>query len=231
MAERLFFISYKSEQKEAAVKVKDFLRQHDFFGWLDISGGLVVGDDWRRVIDKAIDDCVGVIVLVSNASMKSQYVTYEWSYAMGVGKRVIPVFLENPRARALKKNLHPKLEPLQRIELWKEDSPEEWDKLASDLQAVYEEEHIPLIVTELEKAVLQNIFKQSERKLIINALRDTTHKTATELLAKLIDLPFPQAKFEASVALAQKTKHTDERAIQAQGRVPRADLEEVPHRH
>lgn len=53
--------------------------------------------------------CALVVLLFTKAAARSRYVTYEWSFALGVGIRVIPVLLE---AGA---ELHPRLEGIQRV--------------------------------------------------------------------------------------------------------------------
>ncbi|QPC82897.1 TIR domain-containing protein [Phototrophicus methaneseepsis] len=222
MADRLFFISYKSEQYSQALKTKDFVEEQGFLGWLDNSGGLVAGDAWKEMIDNAIQESISLIVLVSAESMQSPYVTYEWSYAMGLGKRVIPVFLQDPDKPPLKyldgngntrELVHPKLHPqhLQHVAMWDENH-QQWDKLAEVIKSVFEEVKVPLIVQTMRNTLFANIFNSKERREIFHVLKDYEHKATTDLLIQLFDLPYNIVVAEAGIALAQKSKYTDERA-------------------
>ena len=44
------------------------------------------GSDWRQEIDRAIRDSFVLIVVVSPDSKASEYVTYEWAFALGLGQ-------------------------------------------------------------------------------------------------------------------------------------------------
>ncbi len=47
------------------------------------------GDEWRSAIDSGISDAGVVILALSRAACSSQYVTYEWASAMGMGKPIL----------------------------------------------------------------------------------------------------------------------------------------------
>ena len=51
---------------------------------------LTVGSRWAPEIQKALDEALAVVVLVTPASLQSRWVSHEWSAAMGASKRVIP---------------------------------------------------------------------------------------------------------------------------------------------
>lgn len=76
--------------------------------WRD-QGELRPGTDWRNGIERGISDCVALIVALSAASADSSYVTYEWAYALGKGRPVIPVKLTQCA-------VHPKLETIQYLD-------------------------------------------------------------------------------------------------------------------
>lgn len=61
------------------------------------------GQEWRREIDAAIRSAIAVIVVMTPEARQSEYVTYEWSMAIGLGKPVIPIMLKPTP-------LHPRLE-------------------------------------------------------------------------------------------------------------------------
>jgi hypothetical protein len=76
--------------------------------WRD-QGQLRAGEDWRQGIEKGISDSLAVLVALSANSATSSYVTFEWAYALGKGKAVIPVRLNEC-------SIHPKLEPIQYLD-------------------------------------------------------------------------------------------------------------------
>jgi hypothetical protein len=53
------------------------------------------GMGWDRAIDDAIRACRVVVVIVTPESMRSQYVNYEWCYALGLGRYIVPVLYDS----------------------------------------------------------------------------------------------------------------------------------------
>ncbi len=102
------FISYASEDAIYAQLVMAKLKEAGLQVWLD-QGDLRGGDEWRDAIDQGISDSDAMLVLVSPDSVKSPYVTYEWGYALGHGRKVIPLLLKQAE-------VHPRLEVLQYLD-------------------------------------------------------------------------------------------------------------------
>ncbi|PAY17507.1 hypothetical protein CKO51_20805 [Rhodopirellula sp. SM50] len=102
------FISYASEDAIFADLARMKLQEAGMEVWLD-QGALRVGDEWRRAIDDGISSCDVFLVVISPKSCDSPYVTYEWAFALGNGKRVIPLLLEDAV-------LHPRLDVLQYLD-------------------------------------------------------------------------------------------------------------------
>jgi predicted transport protein len=104
-----FFISYAHDDSSFVNKsLIPQLKQAGFTAWIDAEQ-LRAGKDWRQAIDKAIRSSLALVVVMSPKAKKSEYVTYEWAYALGVGIEVIPLLLG-------KVNLHPRLEALQYLD-------------------------------------------------------------------------------------------------------------------
>src|SRR5262249_35939308 len=102
------FISYQQADRDFAALLKRELDARGVTTWL-AEEALHAGDDWRGEIDDSIRSSDAVVVIMSDASRSSLYVTYEWAYALGVGVRVIPVRLRQAE-------MHPRLDPLQNID-------------------------------------------------------------------------------------------------------------------
>jgi TIR domain len=76
--------------------------------WRDL-GQLRPGSDWRKGIEEGIAQCDAVVVALSPHSSESSYVTFEWAYALGKGKVVVPLKLADC-------SIHPKLETIQYLD-------------------------------------------------------------------------------------------------------------------
>jgi hypothetical protein len=102
------FISYSHANGDFAEIVKTRLEGRGFNVWTD-EDRLLAGEDWRNGIDQAIRSACALIVVITPSAKASEYVTYEWAFAWGIGIKVIPVLLEPTP-------LHPRLEALQYLD-------------------------------------------------------------------------------------------------------------------
>ena len=102
------FLSYASNDYFFAEMLALKLHDEGFQIWRD-NNSIRAGDDWRQSIEDGIKESVAIIVALSSSSAQSPYVTYEWAYAIGMSKPVIPVKLSDC-------TIHPKLEPTQYID-------------------------------------------------------------------------------------------------------------------
>jgi hypothetical protein len=100
------FISYQHEDLAFVQELTLFAQRMGVPIWLDTH--IQPGEEWREAIDKAIAEAFAVVVIMTPEARLSEYITYEWAFAMGLRIPVIPVL---PRPA----QLHPKLEALQPI--------------------------------------------------------------------------------------------------------------------
>ncbi|MEO1286255.1 MAG: TIR domain-containing protein [Chloroflexota bacterium] len=101
------FISYASKNKEYVHKLANELRINGLDIWID--SDIPTGTTWADGIQNALNECDMMLLIVTENSMDSDYVTHEWSYFMGSGKPVYPFVLGGE----LPKNIHPRLEHFQ----------------------------------------------------------------------------------------------------------------------
>jgi len=118
------FISYSHEDADFTEILRTKLEQNGFVVWTDTA--LRGGEDWRKGIDQAIRDAFAVITVMTPEAKTSEYVTYEWAFAVGAEVKVIPILLKRT-------NLHPRLESLQHLDFTRRQS-RPWDELKSVLQ-------------------------------------------------------------------------------------------------
>lgn len=105
---RSIFLSYSSRDYFFAEMLAMKLDEKEFRLWRD-QGAIRAGDDWRDTIEQGIKDSLAVVVALSESAAQSPYVTYEWAYAAGLGKPIVPVRLSPC-------TIHPRLEPTQYID-------------------------------------------------------------------------------------------------------------------
>lgn len=121
------FLSHSKVDGDFAELLKHRLEQKGFTAWID-TDRLVPGVDWRQEIDDSIRSAFAVIAIMSPDARSSEYVTYEWAFAWGTGKRIIPIMLrETP--------LHPRLATLQYLDFTNRNA-RPWPKLYDTLQGI-----------------------------------------------------------------------------------------------
>ena len=127
------FVSYKHEDLDFAENVINRVEKAGFSTWTDDK--LHAGEDWRAMIDIAIRNAFALIVIMTPEAKDSEYVTYEWAFAWGVGVKVIPLMLRPTQ-------LHPRLEALQYLD-FTNPSPKirPWERLIEEIKAAA---HTPL---------------------------------------------------------------------------------------
>lgn len=102
------FISYASADADFADLVKMKLNEANIKAWMD-QEQLNAGEEWRSEIDLGIIDSDVIIVILTPESCISPYVTYEWAFAIGRTKKVIPVLYK-------KAQIHPRIDGLQYLD-------------------------------------------------------------------------------------------------------------------
>ncbi|MGB7338937.1 MAG: TIR domain-containing protein [Phototrophicaceae bacterium] len=103
------FISYARKDSEYVHKLADELRRIGLDIWIDRD--IEAGSNWDDAIETALNDCDLMLLITTDASMASEYVTHEWSYFMGSKKPVYPFIPQNPAPD----NIHPRLQRVQHV--------------------------------------------------------------------------------------------------------------------
>lgn len=100
-----YFISHSRFDGDFAELLQLRLEKEGYSAWID-TDRLVPGVDWRQEIDDAIKSAPAVVAVMSPEARESEYVTYEWAFAWGCAKPIIPLMLRQTP-------LHPRLATLQ----------------------------------------------------------------------------------------------------------------------
>lgn len=110
----MVMISYKRQEKEFAVRVRDALAETGKFRvWVDTQ--IRVGRAWREEIAAAIEESVGVVFVLSPLSLQSRYCREELYYAVATRTPIYPLMLEDP-GTALKGGLRMLLQRIQWVD-------------------------------------------------------------------------------------------------------------------
>jgi len=177
------FISYSHSDAEFAENLKHRLDQADFEVWMD-EERLRAGEDWREEIDDAIGSAFALVLVMTPASMNSQYVMYEWAFAWGIQVKVIPLLLQDIG----KDGIHPRLDKRQYLNFTDPTNGQQWDKLIERLKEVkYEHSISPRVPRdappEVREAILNlNQWNSGVRRAAIDYLADADHRAARDAL-------------------------------------------------
>lgn len=122
--EKFIFISHNHEDADFAELLKLTFEKKGIKCWID-NERLKIGQDWREGIDLGIQNSTAVIAIMTPEARKSEYVTYEWAFAWGKGKKIFPIMLKQTQ-------LHPRLESLQYLDFTNRAS-RPWDELIKSI--------------------------------------------------------------------------------------------------
>ncbi len=126
------FISYAHKDYDDFVKqFIERLEKAGFDKWIDHEQ-LAGGKDWTEDIDKGINQAYGLILIISNSSAQSDYVKYEWAFALGQGVPMIPIIYQ------AQNSLPPRLIPIQYFD-FTDPNWSQWDAFIARLKEVRDE--------------------------------------------------------------------------------------------
>jgi hypothetical protein len=86
------FISHCSADRNLVDRLEGELRARGIATWVD-RRKLEAGQQWPREIERAIDSCHAMLVVLSPDALESQWVRKEYTYALCQHKPIIPLFI------------------------------------------------------------------------------------------------------------------------------------------
>ena len=182
------FLSYSTQDHYFAELADIKLAAAGIDLWRD-QGSLVPGTAWRQGIELGITDSIAVVVALSAASADSSYVTYEWAYAMGKNKPVIPLKLTECK-------VHPRLEPIQYLDFSKPGSLP-WESLVERIREIETEQESKAEKEARERRnVAVNPEDEADVKAILAYLNQRGYRMASfERLRKRINEKLTDERF------------------------------------
>lgn len=96
LAMKQIFLSYVSRDRDYANNLREHLTQAGYRVWVNKDARS--GQNWQYAVTEAIKESAVIIALLTPNSTDSIYFTYEWAFALGAGKKVIPVIFRGIEA-------------------------------------------------------------------------------------------------------------------------------------
>jgi TIR domain len=91
--EGYLFVSYARKDFERIALALDQIQQLGYLAWWDT--GIEPGDNWKDVLRQRLQRCRGVVLFATMGASRSSWVKWELSEAKHLGKRILPIKLDN----------------------------------------------------------------------------------------------------------------------------------------
>jgi len=88
------FISYSTKDTSIANKVVEYVEAHGHLCWI-APRNITPGKDYTDLLNDALKGCSALILIVSEASIRSQWVKKELTTAVSYNKKIIPFKIQN----------------------------------------------------------------------------------------------------------------------------------------
>jgi len=122
------FISYAQRDGPFVNLLTKNFRRLKLDTWRDIEK-LKPGEDWQQRIDDGLRAAGAVVVVLSRQAIKSQYVAYEWAFAIGAEIPIVPIMID----RLSIAQIHPRLADIEIADFTKSKKP--WLRLVDALNS------------------------------------------------------------------------------------------------
>jgi HEAT repeat protein len=164
--------------------------------WID-EHDIGAGDEWTAEIDTNIRAAFALVLVMSRASLDSDYVHYEWAFARGANVAVIPVKLHD----VIDDHLHMILRTAQWLNFTNDRY--DWDKLYSRLLDLAPEmSDVSGTIASAEKYLKSAL--ESERKAAFQTLRELSNDPgALKLLGDALRSKIADVRLEAAKSLLE----------------------------
>jgi HEAT repeat protein len=194
------FISYARGDSDFAAVIKARLEDAHLAVWLD-TRAITAGSDWGAEIDRALDEAIAVVLVMSPEAKASEHVAFEWAYALGANVNVIPVLYRETE-------LHPRLARMQHLD-FTHHSLRPWAELldrlaAANAQTAYRARKLPRDAPESVRRAFAALDspEYKPRRQAIGALAQSSHPTARVALELALDHALLDVRAQAAGVLA-----------------------------
>lgn len=201
------FICYDREDRDFAEVVQAKLERARHTTAMDFDI-LNAGDDWQDRLDDAIRRAHALVVIMTPEARQSEYVAYEWAFALGATVTVIPLELK-------KTTFSPRLDTLHRLDFTNGARP--WDTLLAQVQiaaaarpdtSLDVDPGAPPAVKHAARAI--DGLDAAERSAAIRTLGQMNHPAARDILARALDHAISDVRLAAACYFPD---HSDPRIV------------------
>jgi HEAT repeat protein len=177
------FICYDREDRDFAEVVQAKLERAGHVTVMDFDI-LSAGDDWQDRLDLEIRRSQALVVIMTPEARQSDYVAYEWAFALGAGVKVIPLELKQT-------SFSPRLHSLHRLDFTKSTRP--WDTLLAEvkkaelthpLASIEVDVAAPVAVKQAVRAI--DSLDPGQRLAAVETLAQTDHPSAVDALTRAL---------------------------------------------
>lgn len=88
------FLSYRSVEEQIALQVAHDLQRQGIGIWMDQLGGLQIGDQWGQGLQEAIDQALGMLIMLSPRYLTSKFCRRELMRGDARGYPLFPLLIE-----------------------------------------------------------------------------------------------------------------------------------------
>ncbi len=177
------FLSYATRDHHFAELARTTLGDHGIELWHDRQS-IRAGEEWRREIDQGLADGDVILVVLSQSSATSPFVTYEWSYGLGKGKPIIPLKIEECE-------VHPRLQVVQHLDFSIPGSYP-WGVLVESINEIEVDEST--VVPDVEgadddiQAILTYLNQRGYQRMSYERIRERVNERLTdEILDEMVE--------------------------------------------
>ncbi|PJF38300.1 MAG: hypothetical protein CUN55_17715, partial [Phototrophicales bacterium] len=132
--EKHTFISYKREDANFTIQLATDLKNTGFRVWVDKLDGAEIGENWEKVIGKALKSASALIAIITPEYFNSQYCIDEILYARREKIEILPIILRSPDWENIPEEFYwLKARQLGNLEDY-EQNPQRYSKLLETIQ-------------------------------------------------------------------------------------------------
>jgi hypothetical protein len=206
-----FFISYCTEDgREYAEEVYETLMTNGIGCVMDFIS-IHSGENWRNAIDNLIGSSIGMIIIVTEAALKSSWVIWEWSRAEALGIKVVPLRFELSIPDIPRNHV---FDTFQLNRDFTERNDEKWNDLIEELKRIEANFHVRHEVVMIARQKALTSFDSQEYKQAIDFLKDYDDPAADKALQDIMQSPAKNVMQYATVMFAFKLlKANDETGL------------------
>jgi CheY-like chemotaxis protein len=163
--------------------VKMKLEDADITTW-KAPNNIMAGKEWRDEIDAALLDSHFILVILDENSVNSPYVTYEWAFALGNKKPIIPILVDDCK-------VHPRISVLQYLDFRGKNRP--WNDMIRLIKSIEFCRKDTIKVSDLTVEELEEILARS--KALVNT-SDEANKEDMDVASMVNKLANAKSNFQ-----------------------------------